>query len=384
MPDLSCDVAVVGAGIIGTSIAWHLARRGCTNVVVIERESNPGMGSTAKAAGGIRGQFGSHINVQLSALSIPAFERFPKELGADVVFNQAGYLWVTNRAADLKAFEANVKQQRSYGLDVKLIDRKEIERLAPYLKSDDLVGGTFHQKDGYAPPADYVMGYHKASKALGVKYLLESPVTGITVKDRRITALRTTTGDVRAERVVFAAGAWSKKLGEMIGLAIPVEPVRRQCLVTHPIREGMNHPIPMTIDYATGVYMHSESGGVLIGLADKNEPPSFNETADPEFIMRMVELAMARVPVLEQASILTQWGGLYEVTPDHHPIIGPLPGLANATIAAGFSGHGVMHAPATGQLVAEMLLEKKTSLDVSCLRYSRFQEGALIHESHVI
>jgi sarcosine oxidase subunit beta len=228
------------------------------------------------------------------------------------------------------------------------------------------------------------MGYHKASKALGVKYLLESPVTGITVKDRRITALRTTTGDVRAERVVFAAGAWSNKLGEMIGLAIPVEPVRRQCLVTHPIREGMNHPIPMTIDYATGVYMHSESGGVLIGLADKNEPPSFNETADPEFIMRMVELAMARVPVLEQASILTQWGGLYEVTPDHHPILGALPGLANATIAAGFSGHGVMHAPATGQLVAEMLLEKKTSLDVSCLRYSRFQEGALIHESHVI
>ena len=384
MADLTCDIAIVGAGIIGTSIAWHLAKAGCTSVAVLEREPNPGMGSTAKAAGGIRAQFESRINVELSALSIPAFERFPKELGSDVVFNQAGYLWMTNRAADMKAFEANVKQQRGFGLDVKLIDRREIERLAPYVRSDDLVGGTFHAKDGYAPPADFVMGYFKESKRMGVKYFTDSPVTGAAVKDRRVVALRTPSGELRAERVVIAAGDWSKAIGAMIGVEIPIEPVRRQCLVTHPIREGMKHPIPMTIDYATGIYMHSESGGVLIGLADKNEPPSFNENADPDFIAKIVELAMARVPLLESSSILTQWGGLYEVTPDHHPIISNVPPLQNVTLAAGFSGHGVMHAPATGQVVAEMLLGKKTTLDLSSLRFTRFREGCMIHESHVI
>jgi sarcosine oxidase subunit beta len=384
MADLTCDIAIVGAGIIGTSIAWHLAKSGVGNVVVLEREPNPGMGSTAKAAGGIRAQFASRINVELSALSIPAFERFPKELNSEVVFNQAGYLWVTNRAADLKAFETNVKQQRSFGLDVKLLDRRGIEKLAPYLKLDDLVGGTFHGRDGYAPPADYVMGYFKESKRLGVTYLTGTPVTGATVANGRLTALKTPQGEVRAERVVLATGAWSKTLGPMIGVEIPIEPVRRQCLVTHPIREGMNHPIPMTIDYATGIYLHTESGGVLIGLADKSEPPSFNENADPDFIARIVELAMARVPVLETSSILTQWGGLYEITPDHHPIIGAVPPIANVTIAAGFSGHGVMHAPAAGQLVAELLMGKKTSIDISSLRFSRFREGAMISETHVI
>jgi sarcosine oxidase subunit beta len=383
MADLSCDVAIVGAGIIGTSIAYHLAKGGCRNVAVIDRESSPGMGSTAKAAGGIRAQFASRINVELSALSLPAFERFAKEMDCDADFRQAGYLWFTNRAADMKAFEANVKQQRGFGLDVKLLDGPGVARLAPYLKSDDLAGGTFHQKDGYAPPADYVAGYHKESKRLGVTYVLEAPVTAATVRDRRVTELRTSKGTVAAKQVVIAAGAWSKPLGAMMGVEIPIEPVRRQCLVTHPIREGMNHPIPMSIDYATGVYMHSESGGVLIGLADKKEPPGFNETVDMDFIARIVELAMARVPVLESSSILTQWAGLYEVTPDHHPIIGPLP-LENVTLAAGFSGHGVMHAPAAGQLVAERLLGRTSAIDLSPLRYSRFREGALIEETHVI
>ncbi len=163
---------------------------------------------------------------------------------------------------------------------------------------------------------------------------------------------------------------------------IPVVPVRRQCFVTKPIL--LPHPIPMTIDFTTGVYMHTESGGVLVGLADKNEPVAFNETVDSDFIAKIAELAMSRVPVLESAEILTSWAGLYEVTPDHHPILGPLPGLANFHLATGFSGHGVMHAPATGQLLAELLTTGTTSLDISPLRWSRFRENALIHETHVI
>ncbi len=382
MPDLSCDVAIIGAGVIGTSIAWHLAKRGVTNVVVVEKEINPGMGSTAKAAGGIRAQFNSKINVELSKLSIPAFERFPAEMGMDIQFNQVGYLWIASRDEDLRLFEKMVADQRRMGLDVQLLDRAGVATHAPYVRIDDVVGGTFHQKDGYAPPADYVMGYHKRSKELGVRYLLATSVTGVVTRGGAAVGLKTSAGEISAEKIVCAAGAYSGKIGEMIGVEIPVVPVRRQCFVTKPI--PLPHPIPMTIDFASGVYMHTESGGVLVGLADKNEPASFNETVDSDFIAKMAELAMSRVPVLESAEILTSWAGLYEVTPDHHPILGALPGLANFHLATGFSGHGVMHAPATGQLLAELLTTGRTSLDISALRWSRFRENSLIHETHVI
>ncbi len=382
MPDLTCDVAIIGAGVIGTSIAWHLARRGCANVVVVEKELNPGMGSTAKAAGGIRAQFNSPINVELSRLSIPAFERFPLEMGVDAAFSQVGYLWIATRPDDLRLFEGMVAAQRRLGLDVELLDRAGVARRAPYARTDDVLGGTFHAKDGYGPPADYVMGYHKKSKEMGVRYLLSTAVTGVATKNGAVTGLKTSAGEIRAERVVCAAGAWSGQLGAMLGIEIPIQPVRRQCLVTKPL--ALPHPIPMTIDFATGVYMHSESGGVLAGLADKSEPPGFNEAVDYDFIARIAELAMRRVPLLEQAEILTSWAGLYEVTPDNHPIVGELPGLRNFWLAAGFSGHGVMHAPATGRIVAELLTGAKPALDVGCLRWSRFREGELIRETHVI
>lgn len=383
MPDLRCEVAVVGGGIIGTSIAWHLAKAGCRDVVVVDRHVNPGMGSTAKAAGGIRAQFGSDINVRLSKLSIERFESFARDVGADVPFYQVGYLWMATKPEEMKLFEKNVELQRSRGLDVKLLTRDEVARRAPYVRIDDVVGGTFHQKDGYAPPADYVAGYHQASRKLGVKYLLETEVTGIPVKDGRVTGLVTSGGIVAASKVVCAAGAWSGKAGKMAGVPIPIEPVRRHCFVTEPLPD-LPHPIPMTIDYTTGIYIHSESGGVLVGLADKNEKPAFNETVDQGFIEKMAELAMHRVPRLEEAQIRTAWAGLYEVTEDHHPILGAVPGVRDFYVAAGFSGHGVMHGPATGQLMAELLLTGKTSIDIRALRFERFRERDLVRETHVI
>ena len=383
MPALHADVAIIGGGIIGTSLAWNLAKSGCRDVVVVEREINPGLGSTAKAAGGIRAQFGSDINVRLSKLSIELFESFHRDVGIKVNFVQAGYLWIASRAADMELFRENVDLQRSRGLDVKLLDREGVKSKAPYVRLDDVAGGTFHQRDGYAPPADYVMGYHKASKDLGVKYMLETEVTGVTVSGGAVAGLRTSRGDIRAKQVVCAAGAFSGKVGQMIGIEIPVQPVRRQCFVTEKISD-LPHPIPMTIDYTSGVYCHTESGGVLVGMADKSEPPGFNETVDYAFIEKMAEQAMHRIPRLETAAIKTQWAGLYEVTPDHHPILGELPGLKNFYLAAGFSGHGVMHAPATGKLMAELMMSGKTSIDIKPLRYERFKENDLIKESHVI
>ncbi|HEY3227140.1 MAG TPA: FAD-binding oxidoreductase [Planctomycetota bacterium] len=383
MPHLSCDVAIIGGGIVGAAVAWSLAKAGGRDVAVVEREINPGLGSTAKAAGGIRAQFGSDINIRLSQLSLDLFESFHRDVGIKVDFVQAGYLWIATRAAEMETFRRNVDLQRSRGLDVKLLTREGVKERAPYVRVDDVLGGTFHQRDGYAPPADYVMGYHKAGLALGVRYLLQTDVAGVTVANGAVTGLKTSRGEIKANRVVCAAGAFSGQVGRMIGIDIPVQPVRRQVFVTEKIGD-LPHPIPMTVDFTTGVYCHSESGGVLVGLADRDEPPSFNQNVDYPFIEKMAELAMHRIPRLETATIKTQWAGLYEVTPDHHPILGAVPGLKNFYLATGFSGHGVMHAPATGQLMAELLTTGKTSIDIRPLRYERFKEGDLIRESHVI
>jgi sarcosine oxidase, subunit beta len=377
MADQRFGVVIIGAGIVGASIAYHLARRGRTDVAVLEKEPAAGMGSTAKAAGGIRAQFSSAINIELSRLSIEQFEQFPAAMGVPVEFTQAGYLWMGTTPDHLRIFEANAALQRRHGLEIELLDRAGVAAKAPYVRTDDVLGGVFHARDGYASPADYVMGYHKKAKELGVTFLFGEEVTG-----REGRTVRTRSGSVSADHVVIAAGAYSGKLGERLGFEIPVSPVRRQCFVTEPMAE-FPHPIPMTVDYGTGVYMHTQSGGLLIGKADKDEPPSFNENVDYAFLEKVAELAMARVPALENARIRTGWGGLYEVTPDHHPVIGPA-GEPGWWVACGFSGHGVMHAPATGMLVAELLVTGRSSLDLSCLRLSRFKDGQPIVETNVI
>jgi len=377
MADRRFGVVIIGAGIVGTSIAYHLARAGRTDVAVIDKEPAAGMGSTAKAAGGIRAQFSSGINIELSRLSIERFERFPEEMGIPVEFTQAGYLWMATAPEHLRIFEANAALQRRHGLQIELLDRAGVAKKAPYVRSEDLLGGVFHARDGYASPADYVMGYHKKAKELGASFFFGEEVTG-----REGRTVRTATGSFAGDHVVIAAGAYSGKLGEKLGFEIPVTPVRRQCFVTEPMAE-FPHPIPMTVDYGTGVYMHTESGGLLIGKADKDEPASFNENVDYGFLEKVAELAMARVPALENARIRTGWGGLYEVTPDHHPVIGAA-GEPGWWVACGFSGHGVMHAPATGMVMAELLTTGKSSLDVSCLRLSRFKEDKPMVETNVI
>lgn len=370
------DIVILGAGIVGSSIACHLALRGGVRVAVLDKEAAPGLGSTAKAAGGIRAQFSSDINIALSVLSLPRFENFGREIGVDVPFTQAGYLWIGTTPEHVALFERNAERQRRQGLNIELLDRRGVEKKAPYVRSDDVLGGVFHARDGYASPADFVMGYHKKAKELGVDFLFEHEVTG-----RRGRAVLTSKGEIEGDRIVLAAGAWSGKLGALLGFDVPVRPLRRQCFTTEPFPE-LPHPIPMTIDYGTGVYLHSESGGVLAGKADKNETPGFKEDVDDDFIASVAELATARVPALERARLRTAWAGLYEVTPDHHPLIGEIGD--GVWIAAGFSGHGVMHAPATGALMAELLTTGRSSLDVTSLRPSRFREGRSIVETNVI
>jgi sarcosine oxidase subunit beta len=377
MADQRFGVVIIGAGIIGTSIAWHLARMGRRDVAVLEKEPTAGLGSTSKAAGGIRVQFSSPVNVELSRLSIERFEKFESEMGVAAPFTQAGYLWMASTPEQMSLFERNAALQRSRGLKIEVLDRAGVASKAPYVRSVDLLGGVFHGRDGYASPADFVAGYEKRARELGVSFFYGEEVTG-----REGRTVRTKSGSYAAEHVVIAAGAYSGRLGGLLGMEIPVKPVRRQCFVTEPMPE-FPHPIPMTIDYTTGVYMHSESGGLLIGKADKDEAPGFNENADYGFLEKVAELAMNRVPALENARIRTGWGGLYEVTPDNHPLIGSA-GEPGWWLACGFSGHGVMHAPATGMLVAELLVTGRPSMDLSALRLTRFKEGSPNLETNVI
>lgn len=377
MADQRFDTVIIGAGIIGTSIACHLALLGCPNVAVLDKEPAAGMGSTAKAAGGIRAQFSSDINVELSRLSLDRFERFAAEMGVQAAFTQAGYLWLASAPDHMRTFERNAALQNRHGLRIEILDRAGVAQKAPYVCTDDLLGGVFHGRDGYASPADFVMGYQKKAQELGVSFFFGEEVTG-----REGRTVRTRTGAFSGEQVVIAAGAYSGRLGKLLGFEIPVQPVRRQCFVTEPFPE-LPHPIPMTVDFGTGVYLHTESGGLLIGKADQDEPPGFDESANWSFLERVAELAVARVPALERARIKTGWGGLYEVTPDNHPVIGSA-GEAGWWVACGFSGHGVMHAPATGMLMAELLVTGRSSLDLSPLRLDRFREGSPLVETNIL
>ncbi|HEY7817221.1 MAG TPA: FAD-dependent oxidoreductase [Vicinamibacteria bacterium] len=371
------EVAIVGGGIIGASIAYHLAARGVSGVVVFEREEELGMGSTAKCAGGVRLQFSTAANVEMSRLSIAALKRFEEELGQPVDFKQNGYLFALTTEDHLAAFRQNAEKQQALGVPVEVITPEEARRIVPELRIEDLVGATFCHEDGIANPHAIVQGYARGARRWGATFSKGAEVTAMEVVSKRVISV--TAGGERWEvgRVVNAAGPWAKRVGTMAGVTIPVEPVRRQYFITKPLK-WIPDTFPLLIDWGTGVYMHKESGGMLVGESDQNEPPSFQQQVDWDFVALMSEHAIARVPRLEEADIATGVAGLYEVSPDHNAILGPVPGIENFFCANGFSGHGMQHAPAVGLVIAELLTEgRASSVDLAPYAIERFRSGSL-------
>ncbi len=379
----TADIVIIGGGVMGASAAYHLALRGMNNIVLLEKENFFGQGATGRCAGGVRYQFSTEINVRLSIESLPMLERFKEEIGQDVGYKQCGYLLVATNEKIADNFRYNVDLQNKLGVSTELLSGEEVRARLPLMKFNDALAGTFNQKDGIVDPNSVVMGYISAAQKLGVKAFTGAEVVGVSVSGNHIDEVQTILGGIKTRMVLNAAGPWSGQIGKMAGVNIPLIPLRRQMFTTSPLME-LPTDFPFVIDFARSLYFHREGEGLLIGMSNQNEMPGFDQNVDEDFELTNLEAAIERMPIVEKAQRASHWAGLYEVTPDAHPIFGNTD-LNGFFICTGFSGHGFMHGPISGKLMSEFILDGKfSSLDVSLLDLKRFEEDRLIQEYNVV
>jgi len=379
----TASVVIIGGGVMGASTAYHLAQRGHKDILLLEKEEFFGQGATGRCAGGVRYQFATEVNIRLSLESLPMLERFPAEMGQEVDYVQCGYLFLLTNQEDIRAFERNVKLQHSLGVPTEWLDGDEIRARLPQMRLDDVLRGTFHAKDGLCDPNGVVMGYITAANRLGVQTATEVEVLGLQVEGGRIAGVHTNQGDISTPVVVNAAGPWVGQMAALAGVEVPITPIRRQMLTTTPLPEFPSD-FPFVIDFAQSLYFHREGDGLLTGMSNPNEAAGFDQSVDPEWELVNLEKATERLPLLEKAGLASHWAGLYEVTPDAHPIFGVTP-IEGFYLVGGFSGHGFMHGPIAGKLMAEILSDGQAStVDVSMLDLARFAEDRLVHEYNVV
>jgi sarcosine oxidase subunit beta len=379
------DVAVIGAGVIGCSVAFHLARLGCAKVLLIDKEPLPGSGSTSKANGGIRAQFTTDINIAMSLASMDILDALAEEIGEPPVYRKAGYLFLTGDRARVSAMETAASFQRARGVRVEVLDAAGVRAKAPYA-AGPILGGTFGPRDGFIDPGGLTSFFLREATRAGVKTRYGAEVTAIGRDGSGTFRLTTAAGALRASLVVDAAGPFAGRVAALVGAGVPVVPVRRHILISGPC-PALPPVIPMTIDADTGVLIRREGNRVLIAYSNPDEPPGFNSAFDPDFPLRIAGPLDARFPAVGEAGldIKRSWAGLYEVTPDHHAVLGPVASVPGFFVVAGFSGHGIMHAPAAGRAVAEMIVRGRSeSVDVGALSLERFARGEAIHETMVL
>jgi len=414
----TADVVIIGSGIVGSSVAYHLAEAGCTNVLVLEREAHQGKGSTGKSMGGVRAQFSTPVNIQMSRYSIDFFSRFDEVVGHPADYRAHGYLFCATNERHLDYLKANRERQMSLGVNnVELVSPTEILEMVPQLRADDILGGTFCQTDGFVDPHSVMMGFMLNARERGARLWLDTQVTGIEVDagsadgssasggngvgfkgradetsalpaldERRIAGVMTSRGFISTRVVVNAAGAWAAEVAKMAGAELPVEPLRRQLVPTEPF-DKLPRRFPMVIDMSTGFHFRREGKGILLAWNDPEETSGFKTEFDPTFVEKILTRAAARVPCLAEAEVNPRraWAGLYEMTPDHHAIIGPSPNVAGLYFVNGFSGHGVMHSPASGRIAADLILLGHSDLiDSEQLSVERFRRGKFLEETAVL
>jgi len=383
----TAEVVIIGGGIVGSSIAYHLTAAGCKDVLVTERETAQGKGSTGKSMGGVRAQFSTAINIQMSLYSIPFYASFDERLGYPADYRPQGYLFCATNEKHLAYLRANYQKQIAMGLkDVRLIEGNAIREMFPQLRGDDIVGGSFCSSDGFVDPYSVMIGFMAWAADHAARLWKGTQVTGIDREAEGTFTVQTNRGAVSARNVVNAAGPWAKSVAAMAGVDLPVEPLRRMLVPTEPF-DQFPHSAPMIIDMSNGFHFRPEALGFLLAWNDPEETPGYKMDFDPAFTEKILVRAADRVPVFENLAVNPKraWAGLYEMTPDHHPILGEAPGVPGFFLANGFSGHGVMHAPATGKILSDLILTGKCDLvDTSLLGLSRFAEGRMIEETAVL
>ncbi|MBQ0995064.1 FAD-binding oxidoreductase [Streptomyces sp. RK62] len=374
------SAVVVGGGVIGTGIVYHLARAGVPDVVLVERDELAS-GSTSKAAGGVRAQFSDELNIRLGARSLEAFARFEQDTGYDIGLHRVGYLFLLSTPEDVTAFEAAVRLQNSLGVPSRMIDPAEARELSPLISTDGLLAAAYSPDDGHCTPESVVHGYAAAARRHGARILRHTTVTGIERHGDRITGVTTNAGRIATDTVICAAGAWSRSVGAMAGVDLPVEPLRRQIAVTAPV-DALPPRLPMTIDFTTSLYFHTEGPGLLLGMSDPDERPGFDTSTHDRWIARLADAMRHRAPALLDLRRTGGWAGLYEVTPDHNALIGEATSVSRFLYATGFSGHGFLQGPAVGEVVRDLYLGRVPFVDVSPLSAGRFVAGAPRPEAH--
>lgn len=377
------NVVVVGGGIVGLACAYYLRQRDI-EVTVFEQD-RIGHGSTPRAGGGIRLQFSTPTSIALSKHSIEIWERFREEFNTDINYRQHGYLYLARTESTAAAIRDNVNRQNAEGVPSEYIDPAEAAKYCPGLHTDAYVGATYCPRDGYADPERALHGYALMAAQSGARICLGQPVTDLTMDGDRVTGVRTNDEDVSADFVINAAGAWSPHVATMAGLDLPITPERRQLVVVRP-ESPVEADAPFVTDLDTGAYFRPQNqveayvGGHFDKTQDPADPDTFRRDYDPDWAQTAIAAASEVADYFGAESTIDRgWAGLYAMTPDHHPIIDEvIPGFV---VAAGFSGHGFMQSPATGQVVTELIADGTVSImDVSPLQADRFDRGKELHE----
>ncbi|MFD8722214.1 NAD(P)/FAD-dependent oxidoreductase [Streptomyces sp. NPDC059629] len=380
--NLRAQVVIIGGGVMGTSIAYHLASAGVRDVVLVERDELAA-GSTSKAAGGVRAQFSDELNIQLGARSLEAFARFGQEIGYDIGLRRVGYLFLLSTPEEVASFEAGIRLQNHLGVPSRMLTPQEAARLSPLIATEGLLAAAYSPDDGHCTPESVVHGYAAAARAHGARVLRHTEVTGIERDGACVTAVHTTLGRIATETVVCAAGPWSRAVGAMAGVDLPVQPLRRQIAVTEPV-PGLPPTLPMTIDFTTSLYFHAEGPGLLLGMSDPDERPGFATDTHDRWIPRLYEAMQRRAPALLDLRRTGGWAGLYENTPDHNALIGEAASVSRFLYATGFSGHGFLQGPAVGEVIRDLYLDRAPFLDVRPLSAGRFAAGAPRPEGNLV
>ena len=383
------EIVIVGGGVVGASVAYHLTGRGAKNVLILEREAAQGKGSTGKATGGVRAQFGTEINVLMSLYSIDFFGKFGDLTGVDCGYEPRGYVFFATDEKQLDYLKRNARLQKSCGLRaVEMVDAQAISEIVPGLNCEDILGGTFCPTDGFIDPPGVMEGFTRAALENGAKIEFETEVFSIRAEKGKVTGVETNQGFIETEHIVLTAGAWARDIAKTANVDLPVEPLRRQIVWARSARD-LPADLPMVIDFGSGFHFRPAKDSpreVLFAYPDPDEKPSFRTDFGESFIGKVYEKAKWRAPFLYETRVVREKcrAGLYENTPDHHAIIGGCD-VEGLYFCGGFSGHGVMHSPASGRAIAEIMLDGKSSfLDVSGLSLGRFARGELLSESAFI